>query len=345
MTIEIDPIELGPGPVGPIPWEKFKAEIRAGWPGPPHCSKSHAGMIDRTIRAMEALDLAGDGAPPRAIATTADLTLGLVAKLLEGRPPGESAHTTKGYLSALRILCTYAEAHRWVAISPFRLRKMSRLVRTGPPANKRAATREEIRRVLGLMRGDVEQRAGWAQWRARRLYAVTALVAYTGVRRNEGLMLHVEDLDFGAGIINLVPRGTTFKTEASAQPVPMPPALAPILRDWLDHRLDRPHGYPMPPAGAIPWLFPTCNRKAAWIWGSQTSRAIARLKAAAKRAGVPDLTFQMLRRSWATHAEYFGVGPAMIQRVLRHTRAQTTETFYRKADLTNMAEAVKGFEF
>lgn len=340
--VEIDPVDPG-RPAAPIPWGVFKAEVFATW-APPTVSRGHAKNFERVCRKVEALNLAGEGQPPRVIETTADLTAGLVTKFVASMPPGASPWTVKQYLVVLQTMCGFAEANRWVTISPFRLRRISKLVRVGKPAHKRPASREEIRAILDLMRRDIDERAGWAKWRARRLYALTSLFAYTGLRKSEGLRLHVEDLDLEAGIINLTARSAT-KTAASAQPVPMPPVLIPILRDWLDHRLDRPRGFRMPLASEIPWLFPTCNRRAPWVSGSPSSRAMARLRAVGIRAGVPDITFQMLRRSWATHAEFWGIPPAMIQRVLRHTNSETTETFYRKAELTNMAEAVKDIQY
>lgn len=344
MATEIDPIDIGMGPVRAIPWEQFKAEVLAGW-SPPAVSKAHGKHVERVCRAVEALDLAGEGGPPRAIATTADLTAGLVTRFMASMPPSYSPWTVKQNLVVLQTICGFAEKNRWLVISPFRLRQMSKWIRVGKPVHKRAATREEVRAVLDLMARDALERGGWAQWRARRLYALTALIAYTGLRWGEAIRLHVADLDLEAGMIELVPRGKGFKTTASAQPVPMPPALVPIVRDWLDHRLDRPKGYPMPPEEEIPWLFPTCNRKAPWTSGSPASKALARLKAAGKRAGVPDINFHMLRRSWATHAEFWGIGPSMIQRVLRHTHASTTEHHYRKADAKNMIDAVKDVQY
>src|SRR5262249_17692643 len=69
------------------------------------------------------------------------------------------------------------------------------------------------------------------------------------------------------------------------------------------------------------------------------------LQAAAARAGIPGLTWQTLRRSWATHAQAWGLGSAMIQRVLRHTSGTTSEHWYRRADVANLAAAVKDVEF
>lgn len=319
----------------PIAWARFKAEFLALYTEG-LAARSTRAKLEQVLRLVDALG----------VRTTADLTPELVARFLASRPPSQSPHTARGLLMQLRTICSYAESRRHLTISPFRLRKVSQWVRVGAPLHRRAATLDEIHRLLELLRKDAEARQAWAGWRARRLYAVVTLVAYTGLRKGEALNLHVEDLDLAAGVVHLVERaGRKLKTAASARPVPLPPAAVPALKEWLDHRLDAPRGYPMPPASAIPWLFPTCDRKAPWIHGSPTSKAVARLKAAGARIGSPDITFQMLRRSLATHLEHFGAGPAMIQRILRHTSSQVTEAHYRRADLANMADAVKDVRF
>ena len=38
-------------------------------------------------------------------------------------------------------------------------------------------------------------------------------------------------------------------------------------------------------------------------------------------------------------------GPAMIQRILRHTDQRTTARHYRKADIPNMVAAMDGFTY
>ena len=52
---------------------------------------------------------------------------------------------------------------------------------------KTSLGRDEIRRILDLLANQIDTRDGWAQWRARRLQAVTAIIAYTGCRKNECL--------------------------------------------------------------------------------------------------------------------------------------------------------------
>ena len=164
----------------------------------------------------------------------------------------------------------------------------------------------------------------------------------SALSRNECLRLHVADVDLAGRVIHIVAR-TKLKTAAAAAPVPMPETLVPIVADWLaHHRLDGPPGVVVPDCV---WRSRQIDRKHPWLHGPPGSKALDRFKNAAERAGVKGATFQALRRSWATHAEYLRSRPCLIQRVLRHTVEQTSARWYRKADIPNLIEKVKGMDF
>jgi integrase len=269
----------------------------------------------------------------------------MVTKIIAGRPPGESPFTTQGILAVVRAICTYAETAGYLRTNPFRLRKMSKWIRLPKLKDKRCLSREEIRRILDLAARHVAERSGWAQWRARRLLIVIATIAYTGIRRNECLRLEVGDVDLINRVIWIRPHGAgaRLKTAASEQPIPICDALLPYIVEWSLHRLDAPVGFAMPTE--CRFFVPTLNRKSSWTSGQPGGKALDRLKAVALLAGVQGATYQSLRRAWATHAEYAGLGPAMIQRVLRHTTQRTSEKHYRQADIANMNASVKNFDF
>jgi len=320
----------------PIPFDRFKVELTLLYRSP-HRAPSTRRKLEQVFDLVEDLD----------VKTTADLTPGLIARFIEARPPGQSPQTLAALLRVIRSMSNQAVMMGYLRVSPFALRRVSQWVGRMPrPAAKQHFSREEIRRVLDLMRHDIETTQGWAQWRSRRLYALTATVAYCGLRRNEALYLHAADIDLAGKVINLTDRGRAggqrLKTAASEAPVPIPEALKPILSDWFDHRLDAPADFPIPPC---PWLFPNLNRRGNWTGGPPGTKPIDRLQATAKRAGVEGLTFLGLRHSWATHAEFHGYGPALIQRVLRHTSERTAADWYRHADVPNLVERVAGFEF
>lgn len=288
------------------------------------------------------------------VATTDQLTPETIVRFVASRPDRAPA-STRGNLMNIRTICSYAEGRRYLTVSPFRLRKLSRYIHVPKPSGKRHLSAEEIRRLLDLMRRDIEVKQGWAQWRARRLYAVTSLIALTGLRKMEGLCLWVEDLDLPGRTINLVPRGSglpaegdaprRLKTEGSAQPLAMPVALVPILEEWLPRRLDHPEGFPLPPVDRIPWVFPGSNRVSAWTGGPPTCSPSGRLKAVAERAGIDHITWQMLRRTFTTRAEALGVPQALITRQARHTDVETTKRWYQQRDVDALKDALEGFDY
>jgi len=307
--------------VNPIPFAEFRDRILDLYRPPQRAKNTFSGM-------RRLLDLVGTLVGQ---GTTADLNTALVSRFIATRPPEQSAHTTIGQLGYLSAACSIAAAEGWVRISPFQIRK--RWIKR--PANKikRHHSREEIARVLDLMRRDVPRKKGWSRWRAWRLYALATTVAYTGLRKMEALHLKAEDIDLGARMILIVAReGNALKTEASAQPVPMPEALAGILAQWLPH-------------AGCEWAFPNATRTGPWVGGSPGYRPLDRMKRLGVRAGVPGFTFVSLRHSWATHAEFWGLSDAQISRVLRHTTTRTAIENYRHPDVVNMRHMVKGIGF
>lgn len=339
----------------PIPFEEFRRRVLELY-RPPMRAKPTYCRMRQVLGLVAELGIRG----------TDELTTDLVARFLAARPPGENPNQTHTHMAYLRSVCNLAAAEGWCRISPFAVRR--RWVRKVTPKQPAVHSRADIARVLDLAARDVDRKQGWARWRARRLHALAATVAYTGMRKNEALTLMAEDLAFETRMILVVARpGGLPKTDASAQPVPMPEALARILAGWVLHVPEalpgpvpgpRPDHLPaylegkagVPEPGAIPeaegcrWLFPNVYRTGPWTGGSPGYTPLGRLKALGVRAGVPGLTFQSLRHSWATHAEYWGLTDAQIQRVLRHTNTRT-QWHYRHAESTNLKAIVGGIDF
>jgi integrase len=253
-------------------------------------------------------------------ASTADLTTSAIAAwralACRGRAPG----TVVGLLSYLRAACNYAVGEGWMERTPNwkKLRPKMPRHQVGPHQSL-----EQLRTLLAHLAA----RAHTGGWKDRRDQAAFATAIYTGLRRDELLFLRVADLDFGASIIRVVPLGDRgLKTTESAQPVPIAPGLLPILASYA------------PDAGPV-HLFPGVKGKGAWHGGREASRPIAFLRRAGEACGVPGLSWQSLRRSWATHAESaWGLSDPQIQRVLRHTSPRTSRVYYRAADLANLRE-------
>jgi integrase len=292
--------------VPPVSFSSFRNEILDCYRPPLRAAATHRRM-------GQVLDLVGRLDPPPS--STADLTVGLIARYVRVRADVVCNNALAGELSYLAAACSFAVAEGWLERSPFHSRRFR--LRPEPPAAKQHHSLDELRRVLGWLR----DRAGLS-WRDHRLYVAASLVAYTGLRRNEALYLRVEDLDLAAGILAVVAR-RRLKTLASAQPVPIPPELGEVLAGWL-------------PVCDSEWVMPCSHRRTPWVGGNVSSRACDQLAAAGRAVGVEGLTFLSLRHSWATHAETaWGLSEAAIQRVLRHTRP-LTQRLYRHADLANL---------
>lgn len=308
-------------PSGPIPFDRFRDELLKLYE-PPLRAKASFKMMRRSLEV--AAECLGEGA------TTAQLTPDLIGRIVATRPPGHSPYTVNTLLTYLKVACNYALQMGYLRASPFAFRK--KWVRLGEPKAKKHHSMEEIARVLALMARDVERKKGWAQWRARRLLALASIVAYTGLRRNEALYLKVADVLLDERLILIVSReNNRLKTARAAQPVPIPEALAGVLADWL------PHAH-------CEWVVPNVYRKAPWTGGSQGHTPLDRMKRLGVRAKVEGFTFQSLRHSWATHAEYWGLSDTMIQRVLRHTTTRT-QMHYRHADASNLRAIAGGIDF
>ena len=188
----------------PIPLCDFAREL-LGLYEPPLRAKSTLMKMKQVAAILR--ELLGDDA------STAGLNPALVARVIEGRPAGESPRTTHAILAYLRAACSYAKSQGYIRTSPFDFRK--KWVRLGPARQGKHHSLDEIRRVLDLLASEVREREGWSRWRSRRLLAMASVFAYCGLRKLEGLRLHAEDVDLEGRMIFLVERSARLKTEKS----------------------------------------------------------------------------------------------------------------------------------
>jgi len=341
----LSPAGLQALPFQPIPLADFRRRVLALYTPPLMSRSSFANM---RLALDQLVALLGEHA------TTGALTTGAIAAFVHSRHGKENPNTTRTRLGRISSACNIALAEGWIRFNPVSVRR--RWIRGVSPKRPRVHSREEIARVLALARAEAESAAGWEGWRSRRLHALVALVAYTGVRKMEALTLQVGDVDLAERMIYLTARqGGEMKTEASAEPVPIPEDLLEVLERWIaDLRNPIPAGLPgrphfhrwlnrsRSPAGDQPWeewLFPNSFRSGPWTGGSHKHRPCDCLQRLGRRAGIPGLTFQSLRHSWSTHAEYWGLTDLQIQRVLRHTNTRT-QRIYRHAEAANLRAMV-----
>lgn len=299
----------------PIPLADFRGRVVTLY-GDLNRNRSTVQKIDQVL--AELVECLGPGA------TTADLTTASIARWSASLGRTRAPWTVIGQMGYLRAACSYAVEEGWLDRPPSWSRLMPRRPRPGRGLHH---PREQLGRLLAFL----EERARDGGWIDRLLHTATAVAIYTGLRRDELLFLRQSDVLLQQGILLVIPiEERSLKTPESEQPVPIAPELRPILEahlPWAAERTDPAH----------PWLFPGPRHRRAWHGGGPGRRPIDRLRQAALSIGIPEITWQSLRRSWATHAETaWGLSDPQIQRVLRHTSPLTSQAHYRAADVANL---------
>jgi integrase len=159
---------------------------------------------------------------------------------------------------------------------------------------------------------------------SERMFALYALVAYCGLRRDEaiGLAWAEVDLDQGTAFVRQTGSGDGPKSEAGIRPVPLPAVVVQALRawraqqatdrlawgrDWTDNGLvfTREDGPPVP---------------GQWV--------STRFEALAFRAGLPPVGFHDLRHGAASLAKASGADSKYIADLLGHARSSFTDDVY-----------------
>lgn len=257
------------------------------------------------------------------VESTDGLTTEAMARYVAGRSALVSPNTVRGELDYLRAAANYAVEEGYLDRAP-KFRRVR--PRPAPATRPRVHPVEDVGKVLALLRS----RAG--SWEGHRLYALAATVAYTGLRRDEALLLMVEDVNLATGLVAVVAR-RRLKTEASAAPVPIPPELSAILGEWL-------------PLAGSPWLFPGIRKKCApWTGGELGRRPCDRLRMAGEECGVEGLTFLSLRHTFATHARRrWGLSALELRDCLRHT-SPSTQAYYVHPDRDGLVRSVRGVSY
>lgn len=171
-----------------------------------------------------------------------------------------------------------------------------------------------------LLRAAAEHRSEYC---ALRTHAVIATFAFTGIRRGELLALRLQDIDLTEGTLR-VEDGKGGKTRV----LPLLPEAGRAIAAWLTVRRDRGHDF----------LFTTThgNRlhpsRLQIIW-----RSILERSGITKRG----VTMHTLRHSFATMLLHRQVGLASLQRLLGHSRLDTT-AIYLHAGPQQLRQAVEG---
>jgi integrase len=247
-----------------------------------------------------------------------ELDTELAARFVAARAKCVGANTVRGDLAYLSAAATIAAEEGWLARAPRFKRVRPRPTR---PTVPKVHTIVQVGAVLELLRS----RAG--SWAGHRLYALAALAAYTGLRRDEVLWLKCEDVELAASLLRVMDR-RRLKTQASAAAVPIPPELRAILETWL-------------PRTGSEWLFPGIRQRGPWTGGANGSRPNERIREAGRECGVEGLTLQSLRHTFATHARrQWGLSELELADVLRHTSPATQRWYVHEARREELVASV-----
>lgn len=252
-------------------------------------------------------------------AQTSSIDAAFVARFASARN-GRRASTQNGLLRALRAAITIAGKRNWIDMRQLVGATWSIAEDEAPIRTHHS--RESIKRVLDKLA------KGKRTWRGHRLFAAASMWAYTGVRKNEALMMRVCDVDFVKRVAWVWPNGRPLKTEHSRQPIPLCQSLIEILQEWI-------------PRANSEWLFPIAGGSRPWTGGGSGRRPTDRLKLAGQKVGVLGFTPQSLRHSLATHLiGHFGWSERQVAQMLRHS-GTLTQRHYVHPDVANLAEAIR----
>lgn len=310
-----------------VGWSAARAELAALY-APPLAEKATWAKHRQVI-----VEWAGRVTSPAAIDAVAVAEwLGDLAR--RGLRPG----TIKTLRATFAAQCRHFVEQGYLAASPFAAKKFR--VRAGPKLD-RHHPREDIVRVLD--RADSEWKNAYDRFSAGRLRALVYLVAMTGLRAREALLLARADVDFVRGIVHVGRRGKV-KTEKSRRRVGLPDECAAVLREWLDWLAPTDHRPPT--TDHCDWVFPQRrHRDKPWTGGGTKTRPLGHVQALGRRAGIANLSLLNLRHTWATAGEsLWQFSDTLIQRQMGHSNT-TTQLGYRHSDVANLSAALRGISY
>jgi integrase len=302
-----------------VTYSRFREEILDLY-RPPQRRKATLDKMSKVLR--EVADLG--------VRRTSDLTPGLIVRWLADHAHRRPA-TNRSYLGSLRAAANIAKKMGWLRVTPWDVRAdwiPADDEDDAEPLPRRHLTVLEIVRLLDQADAD----ALLGTWQAGRLQALVYTYAFTGLRKSEALGLLVADVCLPGHYLEIRGRRSRrLKTRSSRRRVAIHPELGVVLRRWL-------------PRTECEWLFPSIRRESAWLNGGIGYRALDHVQALAGRCGIDDVTIQSIRRSIATHARRFGLGPLEVKELLGHSSEQT-QSWYLEDDLDNQRAAIGKIDY
>jgi integrase/recombinase XerD len=248
-----------------------------------------------------------------------------VADFLAGLREGDPDHPPLAASSAGRAVVAVRGLHAFALAEGLAPGDPARLVRPPAPPRRlpRAISVPEVERLLAAAGGQAAGGAGTSDAAGLRDRALLELLYSTGARISEAVGLDVDDLNLSdrsrsamvAGAVRLsgkgdkqriVPVGSYAREAVEAYLIRARPVLARAARRG--------------PAAAAVFLNARGGRLTRQgAWGA--------LRAAAGRAGLPEVTPHTLRHSFATHLLDGGADVRVVQELLGHASVTTTQVY------------------
>jgi integrase/recombinase XerD len=216
---------------------------------------------------------------------------------------GYKKNYINGIIFAYRVYLQFLGDDRYKTLKPFR----------PDPAPRKVLSDAEIEQIINI---PIKSRQN--KKTKLRYDTFFSILAYTGCRPIEAAKLHVEDIDFGLGMV-------TFRDTKTHENRVVP--IAPPLQDTLRTYLDQLKGEK---------LFPSVIAKDGYIekstWGYEFNRRLREL--GIKRQGV---VLYSLRHSFITRLIEEDVNIFKVQRLAGHSQIETTANYVHLAtrDLKN----------
>lgn len=218
---------------------------------------------------------------------------GIVRRVDEGMIPSRNMQTRRSVLAAFRTILRRGKGWGQVRSVPPFPDLVKWAIAKIPRATPRpiAATPRDVHRLLEHL--EQESRGqGVDAWKARRLHALAATVAYAGIGMGQALRLEIADVDLAGSTIWLRGnRSIRRAAEAPPSPIRIDDKLRTILAGWIRRT-------------KCQWAFPGVERRGPWRQTPYWSGApIEQLRAAVLSAGISKaITFESLRLYFAENA-------------------------------------------
>jgi integrase len=303
----------------PVTFTRLRSEVLAIY-APPQRRKATYAKMDKILR--EVADLG--------VRRSSDLTPSLLVRWLAAHDDRRPA-TNRSYLGSLRAACNIARKMGYIRVTPWDIRSdwiPLDVEEDAEPLPRRHLSVLEIVRLLD--QADAEAILG--SWPAARLQALVYVYAFTGLRKCEALGLLTADVNLPERFLELRGRrARRLKTRSSRRRVALHDDLVVVLQRWL-------------PRTGCEWVFPSLRRESAWLGGTTGYRALDHVQALAARCGIAGVTIQAFRRSIATHARRFGLGPLEVKDLLGHSSERTQE-WYLEDDLDDQRVAISKIDY